>query len=100
MINQEKINEELAPNEIQITLTGNPQLAGCGGSYIKYYLVYEEGKTVDGHFQCNAENQVFKHKFMGASLPKTLHGLKDKKIDFTMKKKKFFGQDNLETQSL
>ena len=33
-------------------------------------------------------------------MPKTLHGLKDRKIDFTIKKKKFFGADNLETQSL
>ena len=55
MINQEKVNEELEPNEIQITLTGNPQLAACGGSYIKYYIVYEEGKTLDGHFQCNQD---------------------------------------------
>ena len=29
-----------------------------------------------------------------------LHSLKDKKIDFTLKKKKFFGKDNLESQSL
>ena len=34
------------------------------------------------------------------NLNKVLAGLKEKKIDFTMKKKKFFGQDNLETQSL
>ena len=33
-------------------------------------------------------------------MPKTLHGLKEKKIDFTLKKKKFFGKDNLETQSI
>ena len=32
-----------------------------------------------------------------ANLAKMLHVLKDKKIDFTLKKKKFFGQDNLET---
>ena len=50
MINQDKVNEEVAPDEIQITLTGNPQLAACGGSYIKYYVVYEEGKQFEGHF--------------------------------------------------
>ena len=35
-----------------------------------------------------------------ANINKVLTGLKDKKIDFTIKKKKFFGADNLETQSL
>ena len=44
MINQEKFNTDLAPNEIHISLTGNAQLAACGGTYIKYYLVYEDGK--------------------------------------------------------
>ena len=50
MINQEKVNSDLNPDEIQITLTGNAQLAGCGGTYIKYYVTYEEGKTLEGHF--------------------------------------------------
>ena len=35
-----------------------------------------------------------------ANLQKMLHGLKEGKIDFTIKKKKFFGANNLETQSL
>ena len=43
MINQEKVNSEVQPNEIQITLTGSAELAACGASYVKYYLVYEEG---------------------------------------------------------
>ncbi len=44
MVNQEKINEELGQNEIQVTLTGSPQLAGLEATYVKYYIVYEEGK--------------------------------------------------------
>jgi len=43
MINQEKVNEEMQPDEFWITLTGGAQLAGCGGSYIKYYVTYDEG---------------------------------------------------------
>ena len=35
-----------------------------------------------------------------ANLAKMLHGIKDQKIDFTIKKKKFFGKNNLETQTL
>ena len=52
----------MQPNEIQVTLTGTPQLAACGGTYVKYYLTYEEGKTLEGHYQCNNQDpQVTKH---------------------------------------
>ena len=98
MINQEKTNEEVEPNEIQITLTGSPQLAGCGATYVKYYLVCEEGaKPLEGHIQCKDDTVTNKHRFNTANLAKMLHGLKDMKIDFTIKKKKFFGATNLET---
>lgn len=99
-INQEKINEEIGQNEIEISLTGSPQLAALDASYIKYYLTYEEGKTLEGHFDIKHENNTKKYTFQTPNLAKVLHSLKEKKIDFTLKKKKFFGQDLLETQSL
>ena len=64
MINQEKVNRELQPNEIQLTLRGTPELAGCGASYVKYYLVYEEGQPpLMGHFQIKDAEKTYKHAF-------------------------------------
>lgn len=37
---------------------------------------------------------------MTNDLPKTLNGLKEGKIDFKLKKKKFFGKNTLDVQSL
>ena len=48
MVNQEKRNEELEPDEVQITLSGS--LAATGASYVKYYLTYEQGKVLEGHY--------------------------------------------------
>ena len=53
-----------------------------------------------GHFPIKSGPVPTKHTFTTANLAKMLHGIKDKKIDFTLKKKKFFGADNLESVSL
>lgn len=53
-----------------------------------------------GHFNIKEESKTYKMSFATNDLPKTMQGLKEGKIDFTLKKKKFFGANNLETQSL
>ena len=55
---------------------------------------------MEGHFECNVEEKTFTHDMKTSNLPKMLQGLKEKKIDFTIKKKKFFGATNLETASV
>ena len=68
---------------------------------MKYYLTYEQGrKPLEGHFQIKDSSKKYKHTFETANLAKMLHGLKEGKVDFTLKKKKFFGANNLETQSV
>ncbi len=98
-VNEEKTNKEVAPNQIMIKFTGSPQLAACGASYIKYYLTYEDGKTLSNHFACDANEKTFMHTFDSANLASMLHELKEKEINFTIKKKKFFGATALETTS-
>ena len=98
-VNEEKTNKEVAPNQIMIKFTASPQLAACGASYIKYYLTYEDGKTLSNQFPCDANEKTFIHNFDSANLDTMLLGLKEKKIDFTAKKKKFFGATDLETTS-
>jgi len=34
MVNQEKVNAELQPNQILVKLTGGPQIAGLDATYI------------------------------------------------------------------
>ena len=72
-------------------MTGNSKLADCGASFIRYWLEYEEGKMIENNFPCSANEKTFKHDFKTANLTAMLQGLKEKRIEFTLNKKKCCG---------
>lgn len=81
-----------------IKLTGNAALAGLPATYVKFYLTYEQGKeALSDHFKISEDEKEYKKKFVTNNLAQMMHNLKTGKIDFTLKKKKFLGVNNLET---
>ena len=40
MVNQEKVNEEVEPNQVYVKITGNDAVKALKANYIKWYLHY------------------------------------------------------------
>ena len=53
-----------------------------------------------GHFQIKDAEKTYKHAFPPQIAGKVLTKLKERRIDFTIKKKKLFGSTALETQAI
>lgn len=52
------------------------------------------------HFDCSAGEKTYMMTMQTQNLKSVLANLRTRQIDFTIKKKKFFGKDNLESGSL
>lgn len=56
MVNKEKVNEEVEPDQVYIKITGSEQVKALQANYIKWYLTYEQGKpAVEDHFNIKAD---------------------------------------------
>ena len=56
MVNKEKVNEEVEPDQVYIKITGSEQVKALQSNYIKWYLTYEQGKpAVEDHFNIKAD---------------------------------------------
>ena len=87
MVNEEKINAELEPNELRIKFTGSDTLASCGGSRIEYFIEYASGLQIEGKFPCHKAEDTYSHFFEtddNNNLAKIMHGLKEKQIIFNI----------------
>ena len=101
MINQEKVNDDLEPNEVQVTLTGSDRVAALEATHIEYALFYETGQqSLVGQMRTKKDTQTLKHQFVTSNLAKTLINLKAGEIEFRLKKKGCCGSTTLETQTL
>lgn len=102
---QEKINEDLKPNEIKIRITGSDRLKALDASYIKYHFFYLEGSTSEfvGKFPINLDEKEYTHTVPQKDFANVWKGLKDREISFTLKKQVFiltFIKHKLDTQTV